>query len=172
MPREDVLIVDGYNVINSWPELIKLKDENFEHARLRLIERLSNYSGYRGIKIIVVFDAHQVKGGIERREYHDNIQIIFSAEGVLADLVIEKLISSFPRDTKVFVATSDKIEQEVIWGKGAYRMSSRELLGEVQKAAQCSASFLQEKQHRPYCLDSHLSCETIEILEKWRRGKK
>jgi len=171
MSHEEILIIDGYNVINTWPELIKLKDDNFEHARLRLIETLSNYSGYKGIKVIVVFDAHQVKGGVERKEYHGNVEVIFSGEGITADLVIEKLIASFSRDCKVFVATSDKMEQDMIWGKGAYRMSSRELLLEIEETVKENKSFFNENQYKPYRLDSHLSDEIRVILEKWRRGK-
>lgn len=172
MPQEELLIIDGYNVINSWPELIKLKEENFEHARLRMIEMLSNYSGYTGIKVIVVFDAHQVKGGVERKEYYGNVEVIFSSEGVTADSVIEKLISSIPpKSCKTYVATSDRTEQEIIWGKGAYRMSSRELLLEVNQTMKENEPFLKEHKHRPNRLDSHLSDEIKVILEKWRRGK-
>lgn len=172
MTQEEILIIDGYNVINAWPELIKLKEDNFEHARLRLIEILSNYSGYKGIRVIVVFDAHQVKGGVERKEHHGNIEVLFSGEGITADSVIEKLISEIPLNhCKVFVATSDKTEQEMIWGKGAYRMSSRELLLEINETLKESEPFLRETQHKPYRLDSHLSDEIKVILEKWRRGK-
>ncbi|NLT94177.1 MAG: NYN domain-containing protein [Clostridia bacterium] len=172
MALEEILIIDGYNVINSWPELIKLKEENFEHARLRLIEILSNYSGYKGIKVIIVFDAHQVKGGTERKEYYGNVEVIFSGEGVTADSVIEKLISSIPpKSFKTFVATSDRVEQEMIWGKGAYRMSSRELLLEINKTVKDNEPFLKDCRHKPNRLDSHLSDEVKVVLEKWRRGK-
>jgi predicted RNA-binding protein with PIN domain len=172
MPHEEVLIVDGYNVINAWPELIKLKEESFEHARIRLIEILSNYSGYKGIRVIIVFDAHQVKGGLERKEYHGKIEVIFSEEGITADHVIERLISSFPnKNYKVFVATSDKTEQDMIWGKGAYRMSSRELLLEIEETSKINKPFLKETQYKPYRLDHHLSDDIKVVLEKWRRGK-
>lgn len=171
MSQEEILIIDGYNVINTWPELIKLKEENFEHARLRLIEILSNYSGYKGIRVIIAFDGHQVKGGTERKEYHGNVEVIFSGEGITADHVIEKLTFSFPRHYRVFVATSDKTEQEMIWGKGAFRMSSRELLIEVNETIKANKLFLKEGHHKPYRLDAHLSDEIKVVLEKWRRGK-
>ncbi|MDK2824398.1 MAG: uncharacterized protein PWQ67_2439 [Clostridia bacterium] len=168
---EEILVIDGYNVINAWPELMKLKEVNFEHARSKLLEIVSNYSGYKGIKVIVVFDAHQVKGGIEHRENYGNVEIVYSGEGITADLVIEKLISSLPRNSKIFVATSDKTEQEMIWGKGAYRISSRELLAEIEETFKRNEVFLKEKQYKPYRLDSHLSDEVKHILERWRRGK-
>ncbi|NLW24062.1 MAG: NYN domain-containing protein [Clostridia bacterium] len=169
---DEYLIIDGYNVINAWPNLIKLKEVNFEHARLKLIDIASNYSGFKSIKVIIVFDAHQVKGGVERREYVDGVEVIYSQEGVTADMVIEKLIESFPKDKKVFVATSDRIEQEVIWGKGAYRISARELLHEIEETFRENHAYHHKaQQHKPYRLDAHLDDDVREILEKWRRGK-
>ncbi|KJS87157.1 MAG: hypothetical protein JM58_05175 [Peptococcaceae bacterium BICA1-8] len=171
MPHEEFLIIDGYNVINAWPELIKLKEKNFEHARLKLLQIISNYSGYKGIQVIVVFDAHLVRGGVERRECYGNVEVIYSAEGIPADLVIEKLVSTFCVGSRIFVATSDKTEQEMILGKGAYRISSRELLLEVEETVRDNKIFHKENQYRPYRLDSHLTDEVKVILEKWRRGK-
>ncbi|MFZ7104392.1 MAG: NYN domain-containing protein [Peptococcaceae bacterium] len=171
MPPEEILIIDGYNVINAWPELIKLKEESFEHARLKLLDIISNYSGYKDIKVIVVFDAHQVKGGLEKREQYSQVDVIYSAEGITADHVIERLIGTLPGTIKIFVATSDKTEQEMIWGKGAYRISSRELLTEIQQTLQQREGILGDQQHKPYRLDAHLSEEIKATLEKWRRGK-
>lgn len=171
MPEEEYLIIDGYNVINAWPELIKLKEVNFEHARMKLIEIISNYSGYKGIKVIIVFDAHQVKGGVERKEYYNGVEVIYSQEGVTADMVIEKLINSLAKNQKVFVATSDKVEQDIIWAKGAYRLSSRELLNEINENLKQNKERFQEKQYKPFRLDAHLDDEVRLKLERWRRGK-
>ncbi|MFZ5942511.1 MAG: NYN domain-containing protein [Bacillota bacterium] len=171
MPRRDLLIVDGYNVINAWPQLIRLKEENFEHAREKMLDIISNFSGYKGIKVIVVFDAHQVKGGIERREKHGGVDVIFSGEGVPADLVIEKLIGSYIKNYTVFVATSDKTEQEVIWGKGAYRISAREFVADIEQTIKENSKLIRETRNKAYSLDSHLSDEIKHILEEWRRGK-
>jgi len=171
MPQEDYLIIDGYNVINAWPNLIELKEVSFEHARIKLLEITSNYLAYKSIKVIVVFDAHQVKGGIEHREYYSGVEVIYSQEGVTADMVIEKLIDTIPKNHKVFVATSDKTEQDMIWGKGAYRISSRELLKEIEETLEQGRAHFKERQYKPYRLDAHLDDKVKHILEKWRRGK-
>lgn len=168
---ERYLLVDGYNVINAWPELNKLKEENFEHARAKLIEILSNYSGFKGIKIIIVFDAHQVKGGIERRERHGKIEVIYTQEGIIADMVIEKLINFLPKSARVYVATSDKVEQDIIWGKGAYRISSRELLLEVQRVKKEARSYYKKNTANVYRLDDNLTDDIRDALEKLRRGQ-
>ncbi len=169
----EYLIIDGYNVINAWPDLIRLKEINFEHARLKLIDILSDYAGFMGIKIIIVFDAHQVKGGLGHKEEQERLEIIYTPENITADMVIEKLVSElFNREegTRVYVATSDKAEQNIVLGKGAYRISSRELLLEVKEAKRRSTGYYKQKNYRPYSLDSHLD-ENVRIrLERMRRG--
>lgn len=170
----EYLIIDGYNVINAWPDLIRLKEINFEHARLKLIDILSDYAGFKGIEIIIVFDAHQVKGGQGNKEEQEKLQIIYTPENNTADMVIEKLVSELQcqeRENKIYVATSDRVEQNIILGKGAYRISSRELLLEVQEAKRQSVGYYKQKGSRPYSLDSHLD-ENVRIrLEKMRRGR-
>lgn len=168
---EGYLIVDGYNVINYWPELIKLKDFNLEFAREKLIEVLSDYAGFEKIKIILVFDAQFVEGGIEKHEERSGIKIIYSGEGMIADLVIEKILNSLPKDSRVYVATSDKVEQNVVWGKGAFRISSRELLIEIEKSKKESKNYYNKKKHVQNPIDSQLSKDVRIILEKWRRGQ-
>lgn len=169
----EFLIIDGYNVINAWPDLIRLKEINFEHARLKLIDILSDYAGFKGIKTIIVFDAHQVKGGLGHREEKEGLEIIYTPEDITADMVIEKLVSELSKKeegTNIYVATSDKVEQDIILGKGAYRISSRELLLEVKEAKKQSTGYYKQKNSRPYSLDSHLD-ENIRIrLERMRRG--
>ena len=168
----EFLIVDGYNVINAWPELIRLKDVNYEHARLKLIDILSDYAGFKGIKVIVVFDAHQVKGGLGHKEWNGSVEIIYTPEDVTADLAIEKLVTGIKTDEeRVYVATSDRIEQSIILGKGAYRISSRELLLDIEETKKQSTSHYKQKGHRPYSLDSHLNEDIRKALEKWRRSK-
>lgn len=168
---EGYLIVDGYNVINFWPELLKLKDLNLEHARERLIEILSDYAGFKKMKVIIVFDAHLVEGGVEKHEERSGVKIIYSGEGMIADLVIEKLMNVIPKDARVYVATSDKVEQNVVWGKGAFRISSRELLLEVEKSKQESKQYLNGKKHISNPVDAQLTEDVRLILEKWRRGQ-
>lgn len=61
------IFVDGYNVVNSWPNLKFRKDFSFEAARQKLIDLLHNYAVYKSCKIILVFDAHKVPGSIEKK---------------------------------------------------------------------------------------------------------
>ncbi len=89
------IFVDGYNVINSWPELREIKEYSLESARGKLIETLQNYSGYNGYKIFIVFDAHLQSGSIEKKEkLTTNLAVVYTKEGQTADEFIEKTINN------------------------------------------------------------------------------
>ncbi len=138
---KEYLIVDGYNIIGAWPELQALKEENLEFARARLIELLSVHAALSKRKVIVVFDAYQVKQNPGSREMIQGIEVIYTKENVTADMAIERLAAQIPKHQKVFVATSDRLQQETIWGKGAFRISAMELKRELE---------LTEKEHKPH----------------------
>lgn len=117
---KEYLIVDGYNIIGAWPELQKLKEENLEYARARLIEILSVHAALSKRKVILVFDAYQVKKNSGSREMIQGIEVIYTKENVTADMAIERLTAQIPKHQKVFVATSDRLQQETIWGKALF----------------------------------------------------
>lgn len=132
--KKDLLIVDGYNMIGFWPELVRLKNQDrLEEAREQLLKRLSSYGKYEGIEIIVVFDAQLVPGITQSYRQHQ-LEVIFTEEGVTADSYIEKLAGERNNIvTQVSVATSDLAEQWVIFSQGALRISARELYKLVEK---------------------------------------
>ncbi|WP_411679958.1 NYN domain-containing protein [Clostridium thailandense] len=127
------IFVDGYNVINSWPELKNTKDYSLESARQQLIEIISNYAAYRGYKVFVVFDAHMVNGSIEKKEkFSENVIVVFTKEGDTADNFIERMINQVGRKFEVCVVTSDSLEQQIVFQRGATRMSSIEFYHEIK----------------------------------------
>lgn len=127
------MILDGYNIINNWSELKKEAEENLEDARLKLIEMLINFQGYSGIKIILVYDALYVKGSVEKHEYYNNVEVVYTKEGESADHYIEGIIKTLAEKEQVVVVTSDWALQQVVLGEGATRMSSRELHDDLIK---------------------------------------
>ena len=128
---QQYLLVDGYNIIFAWSELKELAGEDIKAARDRLLDILSNYAGYSEQIVIVVFDAYRVpQGQGEIYRYH-NIDVVFTREAETADLYIEKTAHKLARNNRVTVATSDSIEQVIIYGSGAYRLSARGLLEEI-----------------------------------------
>ncbi|OMP67964.1 NYN domain-containing protein [Domibacillus epiphyticus] len=168
----DILLVDGYNMIGAWPELRQLKDTDFAGARDRLVKLMAEYQGVHGCRVIVVFDAHFVKG--TEKKYHDSkVEVIFTRENESADERIEKLAIELNnvRD-QVTVATSDYTEQWAVFGQGALRVSARELLTELSEMRKSIEKNLDAISEVKLQARIPLSKEQTEILEKWRRGEK
>jgi len=129
----EYLLVDGYNIIFAWPELKELAAVNLDGARTKLQDILCNYQGYKKCQVILVFDGYKVKGNPgEVIQYH-NIHVIFTKEAETADQYIEKVTQQIGRRYQVAVATSDKLEQVIILGKGALRLSARDLFKEIKE---------------------------------------
>lgn len=129
--HKEMLVVDGYNIINSWESLKEIAIVDFEQARLELLEILSEYHHYSGIETIVVFDAHLVKGSIRKEEEYKGIKVVYTKEYELADHYIEKMLDEMGRLRRIRVATSDRTEQEIILSRGGMRVSAKELEAEI-----------------------------------------
>lgn len=133
--QEDYLLVDGYNIIFAWEELSVLAKTDLNAARGRLMDILCNYQAFRKMHLILVFDAYRVKGNPGSVEHYHNIDVVYTKEAETADQYIEKVTHEMSRkNNRVRVATSDGLEQIIILGAGATRVSARELLEEVRAA--------------------------------------
>ena len=167
------IFVDGYNVINSWPNLKQRKDFSFEAARQTLIDKLHNYGVFKACKIVLVFDAHKVMGSLEKKEeVNKNISVIFTKDGETADSYIEKQVNSLGRKHEIVVVTSDGLEQQTIFQRGAVRMSSLEFYSEIVKVEKS----IKVKADKNKTIDrnrvsDNIDEKTARILEEIRRGK-
>lgn len=131
-PKKDsYLLVDGYNIIFAWKELKELAENNLESARVSLMETLCNYQGFAGITVILVFDAYRVKGNPGEVSKYKNIHLVYTKEAETADQYIEKTVHRIGKNNNVTVATSDALEQVIIFGAGANRMSASGLKEEI-----------------------------------------
>ena len=142
--QKEYLIVDGYNIIFAWDELNSLSRISMDAARTALIEILSNYQGYRKCKVIAVFDAYKIKGGERRQEKHGAVDVVFTKEAETADTYIERLSYEMNGKYRVRVATSDRQEQIIALGNGAFRLSASELKAEIQRTNLEISAFLKE----------------------------
>ena len=131
--EEEYLLVDGYNIIFAWDELKALAAENLEGARAKLMEIMCNYQGFCGCHLILVFDAYKVKGNPGSVEQFHNISVVYTKEAETADMYIEKTTKEIARKKRVRVATSDGMEQIIILGHGATRISARAFQEEVKR---------------------------------------
>jgi small GTP-binding protein len=131
--KDEYLLVDGYNIIFAWEDLNELSKTNIDSARDKLMDIMCNYQGYTRKNVIVVFDAYKVHGGQGAAFDYHNIHVVYTKEAETADQYIEKFTNKLARQYNITVATSDRLEQMIIWGQGARRLSARGLLEEVQK---------------------------------------
>ena len=132
--QPEYLLVDGYNIIFAWDELNALSKESLEAARHRLMDILCNYQGFKKCVLILVFDAYRVPGSPGSIEQYHNIHVVYTREAETADMFIEKTSHKLAKTNKVRVVTSDALEQMIILGNGALRVSSRAFLEEVRQA--------------------------------------
>ena len=125
------IIIDGYNVIHAWQELRDLAESELDHARERLMHILSNYKALTGLRIILVFDAYNVRGGTEHSFEYRGIEVVYTKEHETADTYIEKLAAGFGKNDRVRVVTSDALIQLSALGSGVMRMSASEFEHEI-----------------------------------------
>ena len=128
------ILVDGYNIIFAWPELKKLAAKSLDLARSELTNRLASYRGFMQCELILVFDAYRVKGQHREIEQHSGISVVYTKEAETADTYIERTAHQLSKEYRVRVATSDGLEQVIIMGGGAMRVSASEFLLEVEAA--------------------------------------
>ena len=172
-PKKEYLLVDGYNVIFAWEELNELAKASIDAARNKLMDILSNYQGFTGCTLILVFDAYKVKGSQGEVQKYHNIYVVYTKEAETADKYIEKTTHEIGRKYKVTVATSDALEQVIVMGQGAYRISARDFYEEVERTEK-QIREINRQQHgekRNYLLD-YAKEEDAKHMEEVRLGKK
>ena len=172
-PIKEYMLVDGYNIIFAWEELNELSKINIESARNKLMDRLSNYQGYKKMTLILVFDAYKVKGNPGSVMKYHNIYVVYTKEAETADQYIEKTVHEIGRKYQVTVATSDALEQVIILGQGGNRLSAANLLEEVEAVEAEISKKVQKKtpKEKNYLFD-HLDEEMADLMEEVRLGKK
>ena len=138
----EYLLVDGYNVIFAWDDLHALAQGNIEVARRALMDALCNYRGFRPCRVILVFDAYKVRGGLGAVERYHNIDVVYTKEAETADMYIEKVTYEIGKRHRVRVVTSDGAEQLIILGHGALRVSAQSFRAELDEVNRRIAEFL------------------------------
>ncbi len=166
----EYLLVDGYNIIFSWPDLNEFAENgNLDAARMKLMEMLSNYQGYYKNTVILVFDGYKVKNNPGTVEKYHNIYVVYTKEAETADQYIEKVNGSLARANQVRVATSDRLEQVIILGQGATRVSARELQKEMEEMKrEIRKDYLHKPQLKRNSLIDNLDPEMAALMEEMR----
>lgn len=170
MPRtkKEYLFVDGYNIVNQWSYFNDMS-RNIENTRNKLIELLVEYQAYRGINVIVVFDAHLVKGSLEKREKVVGIEVVYTKENETADSYIEKQLDKIGRYERVQVATSDNFIQQIVLARGGTRISAQEMILELQNTKKDIRTKTDIPRQKGTNIDQIIDSETLLKLERMRR---
>ncbi len=166
-----LLIVDGYNVIGAWREAAK-KRYTIDEARDKLTHKLAEYSGYRGLEVVLVFDGYRSDKRNTTLEKVGPVTVVYTRHGETADSYIERLAVQSPRYRTIRVATSDGAIQNMALGAGATRITSRELLIELEQAHQSGyVAYTKEQPLSRNPLMERLPADIREKLERARRGE-
>lgn len=140
--KEDLLIVDGYNIIFAWDDLKELSKTNIDAARDKLLDELSNYQGFCGHRVIVVFDAYKVKGRGTSASNYKNLEVVYTRTDEIADIYIERLVHEVRDKYNITVATNDNLEQMTIMSLGGLRMSAKGLEDEIKRVQKNISDYL------------------------------
>ncbi|MDO4275472.1 MAG: TetM/TetW/TetO/TetS family tetracycline resistance ribosomal protection protein [Eubacteriales bacterium] len=171
--QEEYLLVDGYNIIFAWEDLRELAEANIHAARDKLMDILSNYQGYKKNTIILVFDAYKLEGHAEEIFDYHNIHVVYTKEAETADQYIEKTVHKIGRQYQVTVATSDRLEQVIILGQGASRISAQGLKEEIAEAnKQLRQEWKEHRQSSRNYLFDQVPQELSDYMEQIRLGNK
>lgn len=139
-PAQAILLVDAYNIVGAWAELVVLKEEKgLDTAREALIGSLANYSAYMEYETWAVFDAYERRSPASQEKITDHLSVHYTGFGQTADSYIERACSKFRNDARKFtqrliVATSDNVHRQTVIGYGAEGMSALQLQNEVISA--------------------------------------
>lgn len=170
---KEFLIIDGYNIINAWPDLKEISERSLEEARDVLVDKMVEYRFYTNIEVIVVFDAYRVDGAKVKRDRIKGVDVIFTKKNQTADSYIEKKVEQLAKDKKniVKVVTSDWAEQQIVLGSGGIRVLPRELKIEYNQMRSKIKKRARKTTQSRMVLGDRIDDKVLEILEKWRKDK-
>jgi len=167
-----LLLVDGYNIIGAWPQAVH-EGWSIEEARERLHRALEDYDGYAGVEVLLEFEGHLSDRRQRSRDRTGNLTCVFTKKGETADHYIEATANNNPRRRPLQVATSDGVQQTVVLGRGAERVSARELLRDLTevraRGSRAHAAAPAASNRNP--LEERLPPEQRERLERMRRSR-
>jgi predicted RNA-binding protein with PIN domain len=172
-----ILVVDGYNALHAWPEAAPLMQRrDLEGARDLLVRRLSVLAARDGIAVTVVFDSHSAPYGQPPRKI-DGVTVLFGSKRASADHVIEKLAYDAAQRGEhegMVVATSDRLQRNMVGAMGVATMSATTLAQDLQAAISATTDDLQRRvdsARRGSRLEEGLDPDLRAALERMRRGE-
>ncbi len=109
---------------------------------------LCNYQGYQKCVLILYLMPTACPGSPGGIEQYHNIHVVYTKEAETADMFIERVTHEIGKSRRVRVATSDGMEQVIILGHGALRVSARMFHEEVQNVEKQIRALVQGQRQR------------------------
>ncbi len=163
------LVIDGYNIINCWPEFEDVRLEDMALARVKLIEIMKDFTPLVWDRITIVFDAYRTRGKGSLEESARGLDVVYTAEGQTADVYIERMVATMADIEDMEVASSDYLEQRLVLWKGGRRISAKELRFRLQEVRHTLKREGYLDITTRSLLDERLSEHVKKTLENWRR---
>jgi uncharacterized protein len=113
------ILVDGYSLLHSWPDLARGKPRYSAAARGELIHWLARYQDATGTPVTVFFDGAGARPGIGNDFPSAGIEVIYSEAGQTADQLIERVAHRLRPYGEVLVVTDDHAERDTVMSAGA-----------------------------------------------------
>jgi len=127
------ILVDGYSLLHSWPELLQGKAPHSAAAREELIRRMTRYQDASGTPITIFFDGSRPRSGTRDASLHP-VEVLYSSSGQTADQMIERAAHRFRPYGEVLAVTNDIAERETVLSLGGFAASCRNFIDTVEHA--------------------------------------
>ena len=128
------ILVDGYSLLHSWPELIAGEPPHSAGARERLIQVLTQYSDAAGTPVTVVFDGAGRRGGPGPKESTAAVEVIYSKPGQTADQIIERVAHRMKPFGEILAVTNDYAERDTVISMGGLASSCENFILTLESA--------------------------------------
>ena len=128
------ILVDGYSLLHSWPELAPGKARHSQAARDELIHVLTRYQDACGTPVTVIFDGAGSKRGRPEAEMEPSVEVLYSRAGQTADQMIERATHRFKEYGEVLVVTDDFAERDTVMSLGGMVASCLGFIQSIESA--------------------------------------
>ena len=144
-----IYLIDGYNLMYSIDEIKQIAAIDLISARDKVVDIVCDFQGYSGKECILVFDAYRnnVSIPVITKEY--NISIVYTMMGQTADMWIEQKAEELKDRFKIFVVTSDALEQLKIFSSSSLRLSSNEFMHRYENLQKRHKNTTRNAKHQP-----------------------
>jgi uncharacterized protein len=128
------ILVDGYSLLHSWPELASSRPRHSAAARDELIRRLTLYQDACGTPITVIFDGGGAPSGTPAASSTPEMEVLYSRRGKTADQLIERAAHRFGPYGEVLAVTNDNAERETVLSLGGSVCSCWNFIQDIENA--------------------------------------